>query len=164
MGVTWLRRRLLGPRRCAARQCPHPRVRGLSRWCRDHTDAILVGATLPTDVARKSDDWDRDLAAAAHRLGARRWLLLAEVALEREALHVDVLEGIVAQTPRQRDFNRPCWTLPHLEPNLSTPLDDRANELLSLEPCPPAGESPFPEPPMECVDAGVDWLGRVQKP
>lgn len=130
MGLTWIRRRLHFGRTCSARQCPRRRVDGLSRWCRDHTDAILAGEKLPR--FRDPPDWhDKHVAAAAHRLGARRWLLLAEVALEREALHVDVLAGIVAQTDQERGFNRPCWTGIR-DPGLSTPLDARADELLTL--------------------------------
>lgn len=122
----WLRRRLHGRHACPARSCPRRRVGGPGQtvWCRDHTDAILAGETLGLGP------WDEAVAAAA-RVGPRRWLLLAEVAVERERLHVDVLASIVAQTEQSRRFNRPCWTGLQ-DPRLSTPLDERANELLEL--------------------------------
>lgn len=127
----WLRRRLHGRHACPARSCPRRRIGGpgQSVWCRDHTDAILAGKTVGRAPWSESELSER--RAAARRVGARRWLLLAEVAVERERTHVDVLADIVAQTEQSRRFNRPCWTGLQ-DPRLSTPLDERANELLEL--------------------------------
>lgn len=96
--MLWLRRRWHGRRACTSRSCPHRQLDNYRTvWCRDHTDAITAGGP---------GDEDGEIE---RRLGARRWLLLAEVELERERAHVPVIEQILAMPPERQAVERHVW-------------------------------------------------------
>lgn len=127
----WIRDR--GPK-CTVDRCPGTQLPSMSVWCRDHSDAILAGGAI---------DRDGDIA---RRVGARRWLLLAEVAVERERAHVAFLEELVAADPRVREMNWPVWT--GTWPSDMTPsAEERVAELLAL--LPPDPPRPAPPPYVE---------------
>lgn len=115
----WLRRRRLGWRACRVPTCSgrrSDRGLGISAWCDAHTDAIFAGGPLDKD------------GTIRRRLGARRWLLKAELDAELERAHALVLEGILAMPERERSYswNRACWDTGAIK------LSARVDELLEL--------------------------------
>lgn len=131
------RRRRLGHRACGVPTCPHPRSQrglGLSAWCQDHTDAIWAG----TDSEGYSLQHGQHRHDAAVRLGARRWLLRAEVDAALERSSAAVLERILEMSPHDRavPMNRSCWDTGAVK------LSARVDELTELGLCDPPARCP----------------------